>query len=77
MIIDLTGTTFFGAFGLSALVNVTTRGQATGFPVAVIARRHSIVRRVITLTPLTDLLPVTDTVRDAQHLLRTRHSAKK
>ncbi|MFI7681026.1 STAS domain-containing protein [Actinophytocola sp. NPDC049390] len=69
MIIDLAATTFFGASGLTALVTVANRGHDDGFPVAVTAPRHSIVRRVITLTSLTDILPFTDTVRDAQVLL--------
>ncbi len=75
MLIDVTATTFFRASGLNALVTVATHGHHTGFPLVVIVRRHSMVRRVIRLTSLTDPLPVADTDRDAQHLPRSHHSA--
>ncbi len=77
MIVDLTATTFFGASGLAALVDVANHGHNTGSSLVVIAPRHSVIRRVMTLTSLTDVIPVADTVRDAQHLLRAHRSAGK
>ncbi len=59
VIVDLTAVTFFGASGLSALVNVVEREHQTGPPLVVIAQRHSIVRRVIMLASLTNVLSVT------------------
>ncbi|GAB1516888.1 STAS domain-containing protein [Actinophytocola sp. KF-1] len=75
VIIDVAATTFFGASGLTALVSVAGHGQRTGFSLVVVAQRHSMVRRVITLASLTDVLPVAGTVREAQHLLRVHLSA--
>lgn len=77
MIVDLTATTFFGASGLAALVNVAGHGHDMGSSLVVITPRHSVIRRIITLTSLTDVIPVADTVRDAQHLLRARRSSGK
>ena len=76
MIIDLTHTTFFGASGLTVLARVASHRHDSGFSLAVIAPRHGIVRRVIAITQLMDMAPVTDTVLEAQRLLQAHHAGK-
>ena len=65
LIIDMTGTTFCGCAGASAIACAYLRARAGGGQVR-LAARAPIVRRLLALTAVDGIVPVFDTVADAR-----------
>jgi anti-anti-sigma factor len=64
LIVDMTGTTFCGCAGVSAITRAYLRARADGGQVR-LAARAPIVRRLLALTGVAEIMPVSDTVADA------------
>ena len=72
---DLAGVSFCDAGGLSALVRIANRADATGCPYGLIAPRPQLMK-VLRITGLDQRLPVFASVNDAlAHLIRATGSS--
>lgn len=75
LLLDLAGVSFCDAGGLSALVRIANRADATGCPYGLIAPRPQLMK-VLRITGLDQRLPVFASVNDAlAHLIRATGSS--